>query len=130
MNYEPKPIRNEDDYKAALYDIDVLMDSEPAPGTAEFDRLELLAILVEDYERKAFPIEEPDAYSCIKFYMEQNRLDVSDLGTLLGDNARAKEILDHESPLTLSEIQALHKQWGISAAVLISGDPNKNKTEV
>lgn len=130
MNYEPRPIRNDDDYKAALSDIDALMDLEPAPGTAEFDRLELLAILIEDYEHKAFPIEEPDAHSCIKVYMEHNHLDVSDLAALIDDHARAKEILNNASPLTLTEIRALHKEWGISASILISGGSNQDKTEV
>lgn len=118
--HELKPIKCESDHAAALADLDELMDLDPVPGTPEFDRLDLLATIIERYERAAFPIENPDAISMIRFYMEQNELNVSDLGKLVGDQSRAAEILEHEASLTLPEIRALHEHWKIPADVLIA----------
>jgi len=120
FRYELKPIRNEQDHAVALSDVDALMSLDPEPGTAEFDRLESLAMIIDHYEREAVPEGEvPDAYAWIRFYMEQNNLEMEDLGSLLGDVGRANEILDGAAPLTLSEMQTLHKNWRIPAPVLL-----------
>ena len=42
-----QPIRTESDYKAALRQISTLIESDPAPGTPEGDRLDILATLVQ-----------------------------------------------------------------------------------
>ena len=56
-----RPLRSEADYEAALEEIEQYFEREPKPGTAEADRFDLLALVVEDYERKRWPIEPPDA---------------------------------------------------------------------
>ncbi|MCK5748216.1 MAG: HigA family addiction module antidote protein [Oricola sp.] len=123
FQYELKPIRNEQDHAAALADVDALMSLDPTPGTPEFDRLELLAMIVDHYEREAVPEDDaPDVYAWIRFHMEQNNLDIEDLGSLLDDVGRAKVILSSAAPLTLSEMRILHKEWGIPASVLIQDD--------
>ena len=56
-----RPIRNEDDYTWALSEIEQYFESEPDPGTPEGDRFDLLALVIEDYERKHWAIEPADA---------------------------------------------------------------------
>ena len=52
-----KPLRNETDYRAALAEAERLWDApEDSP---EADNLELLALLIEDYESKHYPIADP-----------------------------------------------------------------------
>ncbi len=65
-----KPIHNEKDYDAALDRVDTLMELNPALGTAESDELEVLALLIEKYEEKAWAISEPDPIEAIKVRME------------------------------------------------------------
>ena len=55
-----RPIHSEDDYRAALADISALMESDPAPGTPEGDRLDVLATLVQAYGSRHFPIDAPE----------------------------------------------------------------------
>ena len=66
-----KPIRTEADYKAALKEISALMERDPEPGTADGDRLDILATLVEAYENRHFPMDLPDPVEAILFRMEQ-----------------------------------------------------------
>ena len=62
-----RPLRSEADYEAALDEIERDFDHEPAQGTPEADRFDLLALVIEDYERKRWPIEPPDAIDAIRF---------------------------------------------------------------
>ena len=64
------PLRSEADYDAALDEIERYFDSEPRPGTPQADRFDLLALVIEDYERKRWPIEPPDAIDAIRYRME------------------------------------------------------------
>jgi HTH-type transcriptional regulator/antitoxin HigA len=50
-----KPIRNEADYQKALERIEVIFDAKK--GTEEGDELEILAIVIDNYENENFPIE-------------------------------------------------------------------------
>lgn len=68
---EIKPVRTDKDYKAALKEIAILMESDPAPGTPGGDRLDILSTLVASYEQKAFPMDLPDPVEAIKFRMDQ-----------------------------------------------------------
>jgi HTH-type transcriptional regulator / antitoxin HigA len=65
----PHPIKTQEEHRAALTRIDRLMDA--IEGTPEADELEVLAILVERYERHAFPIKAPSPIDAIRFRMEQ-----------------------------------------------------------
>jgi HTH-type transcriptional regulator / antitoxin HigA len=55
-----RPLRSEADYEAALEEIEPFFEKEPRPGTSEADRFDLLALIIEDYERTRWPIEPPD----------------------------------------------------------------------
>lgn len=68
---EIRPIKTDEDYKAALREVSAFFDSEPALGSAEGDRFEVLITLVEAYEAKHYPIELPDPVEAIKFRIEQ-----------------------------------------------------------
>ncbi|MGV3592208.1 MAG: helix-turn-helix domain-containing protein [Gammaproteobacteria bacterium] len=112
-----KPIKTDRDYRAALKEIDALMGSKA--GTAEGDRLDVLATLVEAWERQHFPLDLPDAVEAIKFEMEQRGLTVKELEPMIGKANRVYEVLNRKRPLTLKMIRNLHKQLRIPAEVLL-----------
>lgn len=68
---EIRLIHSEADYKAALREISALMEADPGYGTLEGDRFDVLAILVQAYEAKHYPISPPDPIEAIKFRLEQ-----------------------------------------------------------
>lgn len=57
--------------ESALAEIELLMRSDPALGTADADRLELLASAVHDYESIRYPIGKPSLVARIRFRLEQ-----------------------------------------------------------
>jgi HTH-type transcriptional regulator/antitoxin HigA len=112
------PIRNEHERKLALARIDELMEAED--GSSEAAELQLLAILVERYEREAFPIDAPSPVDAIRFRMEQMGYTQADLARLLGSRSRASEIMTGTTKnLSINMIRRLHEKWRIPAEVLI-----------
>ncbi len=116
---EIRPIRTEEDYKAALREVSAYFDNQPTPGTADGDRFEILLTLVEAYESKHYVIELPDPVEAIKFRMEQAGLTPKDLVPAIGRVNRVYEILNRKRPLTLTMIWKLHQKFGIPAECLI-----------
>ena len=112
-----KPIRTERDYRAALEEIERLMDAEPE--TPDGDRLDVLATLVEAWEEKHFPIEEPDPIEAIQHQMEALGMSRKDLEPMIGGRNRVSEILSRKRPLTIHMIRRLSESMHIPAGILI-----------
>ena len=118
---EIKPIKTRANYRAALAEIEALMDA--GAGTPRGERLDVLATLVEAYERKHFPMDFPDPVEAIKFRMEQSGLSAKDLVPLIGRLNRVYEVLGRKRSLTLPMIRALHEKLGIPSELLIREPP-------
>jgi len=112
-----KPIRNEADYQKALERLEVIFDAKR--GTPEGDELEILAIVVDNYENENFPIGMPDPISAIKFRMEQMGLKQKDLVEMVGFKSRVSEIMNNKRKLTLDMIRKLSASLKIPTEVLI-----------
>ena len=115
-----KPIRTKKAYNKALDRIYELMQKELKADSEEHDELEILSILVDDYENKNFPIDLPDPIEAIKFRLEQLELAASSLIPIIGSKSRTSEILNRKRKLSLSMIRALHEKLNIPASSLIS----------
>jgi len=111
------PIRDETEYDRAIEEIERLWDSPS--GTPERNRLQLLTILVESYERIHHPIEPPDPIEALLYAMEKKGLTRHDLEVYLGSRGRVTEVLNRRRPLTMEMIRRLHDGLGISADSLI-----------
>lgn len=114
---EIKPIKNEDDYKATLSEVERLFDA--APDTADGDRLDVLTTLLEVYEKNHYSIPSPDPVEAIKYWMESRGITRQELAPLMGSRARVSEIFNHRRGLTLTMIRNLHDKLGIPAEALI-----------
>ena len=114
---EIKPIKNDKDHAAALREIERLWGA--TVGSPEGDRLDVLVILAEAYERTHFPIDVPDPIEAIKFRLEQQGADTKALVGVIGNRTRVYEVLRRDRPLSLQMIRRLHEQLHIPAEVLI-----------
>lgn len=114
-----KVIKSDTDYEAALSRIDKLVDVDPAEGSSEADELDLLVLLVQDYEKKQVTVWQPDPVDAILFRMEQQGLSQRDLIPFIGTRSRVSEVLARKRPLTLPMLRALHRGMGIPANVLL-----------
>ena len=117
-----KVIKTKAEHEAALGRIEKLMDA--APATPQGDELDLLSLLVHDYEEKTFPIDKPDPVAAIRFRMEQQGLAPKDLVPLLGSRSRVSEVLSGRRGLSLKMIRALVAGLRIPAELLL-GEPGK-----
>jgi HTH-type transcriptional regulator/antitoxin HigA len=111
------PIRSEADYDSALGEVSPLWGAQI--GTADGDRLDVLLVLIDDYESKHHPIGPPDPVDAIKFRMEQLNLTRKDLEPLIGPRGRVAEVLNHRRPLSLAMIRSLHHKLHIPLESLI-----------
>jgi HTH-type transcriptional regulator/antitoxin HigA len=112
-----QPIRTEADYHKALAAIERLWGAKQR--TPNGDKLDVLLVLVEDYEAKHHPIDPPDPIEAIKFRMEQQNLSRKDLEPLIGSRGRVTEIINRQRPLTLAMIRRLHQGLHIPLESLI-----------
>ncbi len=115
---EIKPIKTDADYRAALKRLEEIFDAKL--GTPESDELEILGLIVDDYENKHYPIEAPDPIEAIKIRMEEMQLKQVDLISEIGGKSRVSEILNRKRRLTVDMIRKLTTRLNISAKVLIS----------
>ncbi|MBC7776601.1 MAG: transcriptional regulator [Phycisphaerae bacterium] len=114
-----KPIRTESQYEASLERIYELMQIDLEPGTELGDELEILSILVKEFENLYYPMPKPHPIEAIKFRLEQMGLSEAELIRILGSRSRKSEILSGERKLSLEMIRKLNRELRIPAEVLI-----------
>lgn len=113
-----KPIKTEDQYENSLERIYQLMQMDIKPNSKYSDELEILSILVKNYEEEKYPIQKPNPIEAIKFRLEQIGAKESYLSKILGAS-RKSEILSGTRKLNLSQIRLISKELKISADVLV-----------
>lgn len=117
---EIRSLHSDADHTRALALIDQLWDRE---DEASQNVVEVLAILVEAWEREHHQIRHPDPIEAIRFRMQQIGYTNADLGRVLNSRSRATEILAGTRGLTLAMVRRLSQQMDIPAAVLIQERP-------
>jgi HTH-type transcriptional regulator/antitoxin HigA len=114
---ELKPIKTEADYRESLKRLEDIFDAKL--GTPESDELEILGLMVDDYENKYYPIDAPDPIEAIKIRMEEMHLRQIDLIPEIGGKSRVSEILNRKRRLTVEMIRKLATRLNLSANLLI-----------
>ena len=112
-----KPIKTKKDYEQALQRLEFIFDAKK--GTSKADELEVLGLLIDNYENEKFPIGFPDPIEAIKFRMEQLGYSQTDLANVVGLKSRASEILNRKRKLSLEMIRQIHDRLNIPTEVLI-----------
>jgi HTH-type transcriptional regulator/antitoxin HigA len=113
-----KLIKSEKDYKNALKRMELVFDAPK--GGAKSDEADVLALLIDEYEKKHYSIEAPDPIEAIKIRMEEMELKQVDLVDAMGGKNRVSEILNRKRKLTVEMIRHLTSKLNLSATILIS----------
>jgi HTH-type transcriptional regulator/antitoxin HigA len=113
-------LKTDNEYQTALRETERLVAIDPNLESKDADRLELLTLLIEDYEKRAFLFDEVDAIDAIEFRMSEQGLKQKDLVPILGSKSRVSEILARKRPLTVQMIRSLSMNLGIPAESLIA----------
>lgn len=113
-----KLIKTDTDYQLALERFELLFD---APiGTPSSDEADILALLIDEFENKNYPINAPDPIEAIKIRMEEMQLKQIDLVEAIGGKSRVSEILNRKRKLTVEMIRNLTTRLNLSPTTLIS----------
>jgi len=112
-------IKSREEYRELLAEFKSLVLIDPPANTPQDDRLELLALLIQDYEAKNFKFESIDPIDAILYRMDQQGLQPKDLIPYLGSRSKVSEVLNRKRPLSLKMIRALHDGLGIPLDSLI-----------
>jgi len=113
-----QPIKSESDYQQALKRLEVVFDA--LIGTPESDEADLIGLIIDEYEKKHYPIEAPDPIEAIKIRMEEMQLKQIDLINEIGGKSRVSEILNRKRKLTVDMIRKLTARLNLSPGLLIS----------
>jgi HTH-type transcriptional regulator/antitoxin HigA len=113
-----KPIKTDADYKDTLKKLETIFDA--AIGTPESDEADVLGLMIDEYEKKHYPIEAPDPIEAIKIRMEEMHLKQIDLVNEIGGKSRVSEILNRKRKLTVEMIRKLTTRLNLSAGLLIN----------
>jgi HTH-type transcriptional regulator / antitoxin HigA len=118
----PHVLRNAREYRAAVAEIDRLLDSDPKRGTVDRDRLEFLSVLVQAYEDAHDPLDAQGGtpQSVVDFMLEQHGMTRADLAPHVGGKGRVSEFFNGKRRLSIGQIRALRDELGIPAGLLIA----------
>jgi len=112
-----KIIRTEAEYETALARVGELMEAKL--DTPEGEELDLLSLLVWNYEQEHYPIGSPTPLAAIEFMMDQNNLTHADMVKYLGSPSKVSEVLSGKRALSKTMIRKLVEGLGIPADILL-----------
>lgn len=114
-----KIIKSAKDYEANMARLSELMSLDPKPNSKEENELELLALVIQDFERQTVPHVKADPIESILFRMDQMQLTRKELIPYIGSISKVSEVLSRKRPLSLPMIRRLNQGLGIPADILI-----------
>jgi HTH-type transcriptional regulator/antitoxin HigA len=112
-----KLIKTDEDYQIALLRLEVIFDAKT--GTPESDEADILGLMIDEFEKKHYPIESPDPIEAIKIRMEEMQLRQIDLAEAIGGKNRVSEVLNRKRKLTVEMIRNLTTRLNLSPGLLI-----------
>lgn len=116
----PHLLRDEAEYDLAVAELDALLDLDPAPGTEERDRLDVLTVLIEVYDEAHYPMggaATPQAV--VAFMLDQRGMTRGDLAAVLGSRSRVSEFFAGKRRLSIPQIERLRDLFLIPADLLL-----------
>ena len=117
MNW--KVLKIEEDYNKASIRMMEIFHAEP--NTPESDELDLLIVLIKDYDEKHYQLPELDALEVIKYKMQEMGLKAKDLESIIGSKGHVSAILSGKREITLKMAQKLKNYFSIPADVFLHG---------
>jgi HTH-type transcriptional regulator/antitoxin HigA len=124
MSFEMKVIKTDQEYNSASEELSVLMENDPQPGSKNYEKMELLLLLIEAYEKDHVDIGLPDPIEAIRYRMAEYGMKNRDLVTIIGSPVKVSEVLNRKRKLTFEMMQALSNTLSIPPAVFFQYQPH------
>ncbi len=122
MSVLPSVIVNDEELERMTEEIDRLITKDIKQGSLspEEDRLlELLSVLVEEYEDKHYPIPDASPNEVLRFLMEQKDLKQSDLLPIFGSSGITSEVVNGKRSISKAQAKKLAEFFKISVELFI-----------
>jgi HTH-type transcriptional regulator/antitoxin HigA len=117
---QPHPIKDDREYDRLVAEVGRLMErGERKLSREETSLLEMLSILVEDYDRKHHPLPPSEPHEVLAFLLEQRGLEPHDLWPVLGSKSRVSEILSGKRAISKSHAKKLATFFHVPVELLI-----------
>ncbi|WP_426313860.1 helix-turn-helix domain-containing protein [Methylobacterium fujisawaense] len=113
-----RPLRTEADYQWAIQQIEAYFDDQPAVGSPDGDRFDVLATLIEAYENRHHSIPAADPVQILHYAIEDLGRSQTELADLLGSRSRASEILNRKRCLTIEQAHRISTAWNLPLELL------------
>jgi len=122
METLPSVISTEKELERLTEEVDRLMTKgikQGELGPEEERLLELLAVLIEDYEDEHYPIPELPPIETLKFLMEERALKQNDLLHVFGSSGIASEVMSGKRSISKAQAKKLAKFFKVSVELFI-----------
>lgn len=114
-----KPIKTEKDYQLALKNMESIFGAKP--NTKDGDVLEVLSLLIHEYEKKHYYIKPLTPIEALRYEMEEQGLSQSGLAIRFGmSKSTVSEILTGRKQMSVRFLKHLHHDLCISANILLA----------
>lgn len=117
-----RPIRNDEDHRAAVSEIERLW-SYP-DDSPENDKLDVLATLVEAYEKNRWPRRTSSSAEILSYAIGEMGRSQSELAEVVGSRSLASQIVSGSRRVSLDAAQAISTAWNIPIQLLVSAPPD------
>jgi HTH-type transcriptional regulator/antitoxin HigA len=115
-----KPITNDKDYQTYLNWVDKMFDKKVKPNSEEGQKVQVILMIIKNYEDRHFAIPVPDPIDAIKLKMQEKNLKNKDLEGIVGSKGYVSALLNKKKSLTLQLARTFHKELGIPADILLA----------
>ncbi len=113
--FKPEVIRDAQQNESYLRLLEKLT-SRRSVTQAQRKLIELLTVLIEDYESREHPVPEAAPRDVLRHLMEAHRLRQKDLVDVFGTESIVSEVLRGKRELTKEHIRRLSRRFGVSPA--------------
>ncbi|MCF8448743.1 MAG: transcriptional regulator [Taibaiella sp.] len=113
-------IKTKKEYQQYLDWVDELFEKKVTPDSPEGEDLQVVLLLIKQYEDAHYPIPFPDPIDAIKAKMEEKGMKNKDLVGKIGSKGYVSALLNKRKPLNLELAKIFHRELGIPAEVLLS----------
>lgn len=117
---ELKIIKSKKDYQISLDWVDEMFDKNVRPNSPDGEKVQVVLLLIKQYEDAHFPIPKPDPIDAIKLKMADLGLKNKDLVGKVGSKGYVSALLNKRKPLTLELAKLFHTELSIPSDILLS----------
>ena len=117
---ELKIIKSKKDYQISLDWVDEMFDKNVRPNSPDGEKVQVVLLLIKQYEDAHFPIPKPDPIDAIKLKMADLGLKNKDLVGKVGTKGYVSALLNKRKPLTLELAKLFHTELSIPSDILLS----------